>query len=318
MIRMLALLACLGACARTERPEVAFLLATLHDERYQKDVRHFEGHADDLGLRVVTLAADNDHDRQRAQVDEMLDRGIKVLVIQPADSHAAADFVTLAHERGARVVAYDRAIDHAALDYYVTHDSYRIGVLQAEAALAATGGAGNYVVLSGEAGHSVATEITRGYQDTLAPYVASGKLDVVLARDHAAWSAEQAARTVAEALQQTRGDIDAILANNSGMARGAVQALAGTGASGVFIAGADADTTNLTLVCQGKQSLEIHKDIRALAETAADVARQLADGKRPEATTSVAISGVDVPASSLRVVPITSEQACKNRIAAAK
>ena len=98
-------------------------------------------------------------------------------------------------------------------------------MLQAEAAIAATGGKGNYVLLAGQAGHSVATEITRGYEDTLAPYVARGDIEIVMKQNHSAWSPEQALKTVEDALTRTGGHIDAILANNSGMARGAVQAI---------------------------------------------------------------------------------------------
>ena len=58
-----------------------------------------------------------------------------MLVIQPTDSQAASAYVKLAHEKGAKVIAYDRAIVSPDLDYYVSHDSYRVGVLQAEAAL---------------------------------------------------------------------------------------------------------------------------------------------------------------------------------------
>jgi D-xylose transport system substrate-binding protein len=141
--RTLAILVLAGlalpACSKQEGPQVAFLVATLHEERYQKDVRYFEARAKELGLRVVTLAANNDNAKQIAQVEAVLARGAKVLVIQPTDSQAASSYVRLAHEKGAKVVAYDRAIIAPDLDYFVSHDSYRVGVLQAQAALQATG-----------------------------------------------------------------------------------------------------------------------------------------------------------------------------------
>src|SRR5207249_4440699 len=117
--------------------------------------------------------------------------------------------------------------------------------LQAEAALEATHHKGRYVLLAGQSGHSVATEITRGYEDTLAPYVARGDVEIVMKQHHSAWSPEQALRTVEDALTRSGGKLDAILANNSGMARGAVQAISAAGLTGVFIAGADADAANI-------------------------------------------------------------------------
>jgi D-xylose transport system substrate-binding protein len=256
---------------------------------------------------VLTAAADNDADKQRAQVESALARGARVLVIQPTDSASAASYVQLAHQKGAKVVAYDRAILASDLDYYVSHDSYRVGVLQAEAALRATGGKGTYVLLGGQAGHSVTTEITRGYKDTLAPYIARGEVRIAVEQNHSAWSPEQALHTVEDAIVRTDRHIDAILANNSGMARGAVQALAAAGLDHVFIAGADADAANLNYLCQGKQTIEVLKDIHPLANTAAEVARQLVDGRRVEGGSSMSLAGATVPVAAVRVDLVTPE-----------
>src|SRR5205823_7757740 len=132
----------------------------LQEERYQKDQKYFEEAGKRLGLAPFTLAADNDNGRQLAEVEDALSRGAGVLVIQPTDSAAAAAYVGKAREKGAKVIAYDRAIGvngSGAPDYYVSHDSHLVGVLQAEAAVKATGGKGNFVLLNGQSGHSVAT-----------------------------------------------------------------------------------------------------------------------------------------------------------------
>jgi len=303
----LAVLLSLFACKAKQTPQVAFLLSTLQEERYQKDVKYFEARAKELGLRTITLAADNDNAKQIAQVEDALTQGAKVIVIQPTDSQAASSYVRLAHEHGAKIIAYDRAIVSPELDYYVSHDSYKVGVLQAQAAIAATGGKGKYVLLSGQAGHSVATEITRGYEDTLAPYVAKGDIEIVMKQNHSAWSPEQALRTVEDALTRTGGHIDAILANNSGMARGAVQAIAAAGLTHVFIAGADADAANVNYVCEGKQSIEVLKDIQPLARTAAEVAKKMYDGETPAAPATIVFGGKPVPVAAVRVEVVTAE-----------
>jgi D-xylose transport system substrate-binding protein len=311
VIRSISIVLALGlavsACKKTEGPDVAFLLSTLQEERYQKDVKYFEARAKELGIRVITLAADNDNAKQIAQVEDVLNQGAKVLVIQPTDSMAASAYVRLAHEKGAKVIAYDRAIVAKDLDYYVS--TTRIaGVLQAEAALAATGGKGKYVLLSGQSGHSVATEITRGYEHTLAPYIARGDVEIVMQQSHSSWSPEQALRTVEDALTRTGGKVDAILANNSGMARGAVQAVTTAGLTKVFIAGADADAANINFVCQGKQTIEVLKDIQPLAQTAAEVAKNLVDGQAPKrGSATVALGGGEVPVAAVRVEVVTPD-----------
>ena len=304
-VLLASLTAAYTACKPAETPQVAFLLSTLQEERYQKDMKYFEQRAKELKMTVVTLAADNDGAKQIAQVEDVLAQGAKVLVIQPTDSQAASAYVRLAHEHGAKVIAYDRAIVSPDLDYYVSHDSYKVGVLQAQAAIAATGGKGKYVLLAGQAGHSVASEITRGYDDTLAPYIAKGDIEIVSRQNHSAWSPEQALRTVEDALTRSGGKLDAILANNSGMARGAVQAVAAAGLANVFIAGADADAANVNFVCQGKQTIEILKDIQPLARTAAEVARKLLDGEAPAPGATLALAGKQIPVAAVRVEVVT-------------
>lgn len=295
--------------ADPNHPKVAFLLSTLQEERYQKDKAYFEAAAHKRGLEPFTLAADNDNARQLDEVEDSLARGAKVLVIQPTDSAAAGAYVSKAHEYGVPVVAYDRDIKNGAVDYYVAHDSFRVGVLQAEAAVKATGGMGNYVLLDGQSGHSVAMEIARGYYSVLQPLIDAGKVHVVVEKSHDAWSPEQALKTVEDAITKTQGHLDAILANNSGMARGAVQAVQAAKLHGVFIAGADADAANVEYVCEGKESVEVLKAIKPLAERAAEVAAELArtgvvkggaGGKTPVA--AVAVDLVDPKSARALVI----------------
>ncbi len=281
-----------GSPPSTGGHKVAFLLSTLQEERYKKDQKYFEDTARSKGLDVFTLSADNDNARQLSQVEDALARHAQVLVIQPTDSAAAGGYVAKAHAHGAKVVAYDRSVPGA--DFYVAHDSYTVGVLQAKEAVEATGGHGNYVLLDGQSGHSVANEIARGYRETLQPYVDRKDIAIVVEKNNDAWSPEQALKTVEDAISKTKGNISAILANNSGMARGAVQAVqaAGLGNRHIFIAGADADASNVNYVCEGKQSVEVLKEIEPLAREAATVAAAIVEGKTVEA--GATLSGVPV------------------------
>jgi D-xylose transport system substrate-binding protein len=320
-----AILLCVTACAskhESGKPKVAFLLSTLQEERYQKDKAFFTARAEALGLDVIVLAADNDNARQLAQVEDALTRGAKVLVVQPTDSQAAAAYVKLAHDSDATIIAYDRGIADPALDFAVAHDSYQVGVLQAKAAIAATGGKGKYVILAGQEGHSVAVEITRGYHDTLAPYIARGDITIVSEQWHSAWSPEQALRTVEDAIVKSGGHLDAVLANNSGMARGAVQAVEKAGLSGVFIAGADADAANVNFVCEGKQSVEVRKDIKPLAEAAAEAAAKLATAGKPDGKSTAVHVALVTPDTVKAVIvdsgflPASALPSCAKKLAA--
>lgn len=269
------------------RTKVAFLLSTLQEERYQKDKKYFEDKANALGLAPFTLSADNDNAKQLSQLEDALSRGAKVIVVQPTDSTAAASYVAKAHAKGAKVVSYDRSIKSDDLDVYVSHDAFKVGVIEAEEAVKATGGKGNYVLLDGQSGHSVVAEIDLGYMSVLKPLIDKGDIKIVVEKNHDSWSPEQSLKTMEDAIAKTKGDIQAVLANNSGMARGAVQAIqAGNlGAKHIFIAGSDADASNINSVCEGKQTIEVLKDIKPLAEKAAEVALALSRGLPIEGAT---------------------------------
>jgi len=290
----------------TGKVKIGFILATLQEERYVKDKAAFEAKAAELGAEVVFASANNSEQEQLSKVENILSQGVKVLVIQPVNSKAASSFVNSAHKDNVKVIAYDRVINDAPLDLYVTQDSCKVGKLQAEAALKATNSKGNFVILKGEEGHSVANEITRCVQEVLAQ---AKDVKVVLTQAHAGWSADLAMKTIENALTVNKNNIAAILANNSGMANGAVQALASQKLTGkVFVAGADADLTAIKNIVAGKQQFEVLKAIEPLAHAAAEAAVKLAKGEVPTTEGSVELGGgFSAPVVNTPVFPVDKD-----------
>lgn len=255
-------------------PKVGFILSTMQEERYQRDKKVFEETVKKLGGEVVFASCNNSEQTQAAQVDNLLSQGVKALVIQPVNGETAAGLVKQAKEDGVPVVGYDRLIRNAPIDYYITEDSEKVGQLQAEAAVAASGGKGNFVLLMGQAGHSVAEARTRGVMKVLAKYP---NVKVVVKQYHHGWSPNLAMATVENALTKYKNDIQAVIANNSGMAHGAIQALSEQKLTGkVFVAGADADLASIKDIVAGKQQFEVFISITDMAERAARVAFALA------------------------------------------
>jgi D-xylose transport system substrate-binding protein len=283
----------------------------MNEERYAKDKKYFEEKAKTLGAKVIFASANSDVSTQISKVENLLSLGVKAIVIQPVDSNASASMAEAAHKEGVPVIAYDRIINGAPIDLYVTQDSFQVGVLQAEAAVTATSGKGNYIILSGAEGHSVAEAITAGVQSVLKKYP---QIKVVTQQYHAGWSAELALKTVENTLTRELNKIDAILANNSGMAHGAVQAVSEQKLDGkIFVAGADADLAAIKDIVKGKQSFEVLKDIRPLAEAAALAAVSLAKKQNIVAQGSVdnksgkPIRVVNTPVYPIRLEDIDSK-----------
>lgn len=261
-------------------PKIGFILSTMQEERYQRDKAKFEETIKKLGGVVVFASCNNNEQTQAAQVDNLLSQGVKALVIQPVNGDTAAGLVKQAKEDGVPIVDYDRLIRNAPIDYYVTEDSEKVGELQAEAAVQYTGGKGNYVLLMGQAGHSVAEARTRGVMKVLARHP---DVKIVVKQYHDAWSPNRAMATMENALTRYKNDIQAVIANNSGMAHGAIQALAEQKLTGkVFVAGADADLTAIRDIVAGKQQFEVFISITDMAERAARAAYALAMKETPQ------------------------------------
>ncbi|MCB0418617.1 MAG: substrate-binding domain-containing protein [Bdellovibrionaceae bacterium] len=287
------------------KTRLGFVIATMKQERYAKDKAYFEAHAQKLGADVEFASCDDKVNVQMSKVETLLSKGIDVLVIQPVNGKAASAIVELAKKDKVPVVAYDRIINNADLDVYVTQDSFRVGVLQAEEAVARTGGKGNYIILSGEAGHSVADAITRGNLSVLAKYP---NIKVIVKQNHPLWSTSLALATVENALTRYQNKVDAILANNDGMALGATQALEEQGLTGkVFVAGADADLAAIKDIIKGKQTMTVLKGIRPLAETAVEVAVRIARGENFKADTTTFNGFKEVPTVNTPVFRVVKD-----------
>lgn len=260
--------------AHAAPPKIGFILSTMQEERYQRDRKVFEETVTKLGGKVVFASCNNNEQTQAAEVDNLLSQGVKVLVIQPVNGDTAAAFVKQAKQDGVAVVGYDRLIKSAPIDAYITEDSFKVGQLQAEAAVKFTGGKGNYVLLMGQAGHSVAEARTAGVMSVLKKYP---DIKLVVKQYHPGWSPNLAMQTVENALTQNKNNIQAILANNSGMAHGAIQALEEQKLTGkVFVAGADADLAAIRDIVAGKQQFEVFISINDMAKRAAETAMSLA------------------------------------------
>lgn len=295
-----------SALADARSPKIGFILSTMQEERYQRDKRIFEETVKSLGGKVVFASCNNSEATQASEVDNLLSQGIDVLVIQAVNGDTASAFAKQAKQDGVALVAYDRLIKNAPLDAYITEDSAKVGQLQAEAAVKATGGKGNYILIMGQAGHSVAEARTAGVLSVLKKYP---DIKIVVKQYHPGWSPNLAMQTTENALTQHKNNIQAIIANNSGMAHGAIQALEEQKLAGkVFVAGADADLANIRSIANGKQTLEVLLSINDMAKAAATTAMNLAQKKPFKSTSEVDNGAGKVPTLNAPVFAIDKAQ----------
>ena len=247
-----------------------------------------DGYPTDLQFAANNVAS------QQAQIEDMINKGCKVLIIAPIDGYALNNALELAKEKNVVVIAYDRLIYRSdAVTYYVSFDNYLAGALQGEYIrtkldLDNAEGPFNMEIFTGDPSDSNAKIFYEGAMSVLKPYIDSGKLIVKsgqidfldVATD--AWRTEIAQNRMEAILATHYADgsqLDAVLCSNDSTALGAENALisAYTGKYPV-ITGQDCDILNVRNILSGYQSMSVFKDTRESAKAAVTMVEEILSG----------------------------------------
>lgn len=286
---------------------LGFSMDTLKEERWQRDRDLVLARGEELGARVLVQAANGNDALQNAQAENLLTQGVDVLLVAPHNGKTAAVIVESAHKAGVPVIAYDRLINDAPVDLYISFDNERVGELQAEY-LVARRPKGRYVLIGGAPTDNNALLFRKGQMNVLQPLVDKGAVQIVSDQWAKDWQAVEALKIMENALTRSSNQVDAVVASNDGVAGGAIQALGEQKLAGqVLVSGQDAELSACQRIVAGTQSMTVYKPIRVLARKAVEIALRLAR-KQPveEAARRVNNGRFDVP--SLLLAPIAVDQ----------
>lgn len=294
-----------SATPSADRPvRIGFSMDTLKEERWQRDKMLVEKRAKEVGAVLDVQVANGDDAVQTRQADNMLIKGVDVLIVAPHNGEIAASIVEAAHRRGVPVIAYDRLIRNCDVDLYISHQMERIGEMQAEYALKHRP-KGNYVLIGGSPTDFNAILLRRGQERVLKPAVDRGDVKIISQQFAREWKAEEALRITEDALTRTGNHIDAIVASNDGTAGGAVSALEAVGLAGkVIVTGQDAQKDAVQRIVQGTQTMTLWKPIEPLAYGAVDAAMKLARKQPVETSVKINNGKIDVPAVLIEPVVV--------------
>lgn len=302
-----ALLVCLllagGASARAERIRIGVSVATMQEAVYSFMKKAMEEQVRKDDVELIWLSAENDEAKQVSDVENLLARKVKAVILHSVNTGAARRLVEMIQAKKLPVVAMDRLPTAAAVDIYVTADSFKVGQLQAEYTAKQIKGKGNVVILEGEAGNTVAAEITRGNKDILKKFPG---IQIAVDQAHRAWARDAALATTENALTRYGGKIAAVLANNSGMAMGAVQALLAKKLTArVVTVGSDADKDACQAILRGELWADVDKRPVDLGLASYQAALALARGRKVTVDKTVMNGKFKVPVKYTPVQLIT-------------
>ncbi|SFO91519.1 D-xylose ABC transporter substrate-binding protein [Salibacterium halotolerans] len=295
---------------------IGLSVADLTLERWQHDRDIFVKKAKELGAdEVIVQSADGDEAEQNSQVETMLTQGVDVMVIIPDNSDSIGSAASMAEEQGVPVIAYDRMINNADIETYVSFDNERVGEMQAEYLLEEVP-QGNYFLMGGAPTDSNAQVFRNGQMNVLQPEIDSGNIQVVGDQWVDDWSAANALSIMENALTANDNNIDAVVASNDSTAGGAIQALKAQGlAEETAVSGQDADLAAVQRIVEGTQTMTVYKPITNIATRAAEVAVKVANGEEYETDTQVNNGEYDIPSILLDPIAVNEDNMVETVIA---
>lgn len=279
---------------------VGIAMPTKTSQRWIDDGNNMVKSLEALGYKTDLQYADNNVQNQIAQLENMITKGVSVLVIASIDGTTLTDVLQKAHDAKISVISYDRLITKSAfVDYYATFDNFKVGVLQAgyiETSLGLKDGKGpfNIELFAGSPDDNNAKFFFDGAMSVLQPYITSGKLVVKSGQKSYAqvgtlrWDGATAQARMDNILSKnyTSTKVDAILSPYDGISIGIISSLKGVGYGSStqkmpIITGQDCEAASVKSIIAGEQTSSIFKDTRVLAAKAAEMADAVLAGKTP-------------------------------------
>lgn len=337
VVAMMILSAC-GTPAATEKATklgVGIVLPTKDEPRWIQDETRFKEALTEKGYDVEILFSQGDSAKEKANVEALIAKGIKVLIITPQDGTAAAAAAEAARAAGVKVISYDRLIrDTEAVDYYVTFDSVAVGEAQAQYLVDKASGSGNPLYLyAGAASDNNAFLFFEGAWNVLQPKIADGTFviknssEALALQDKATLTRDEMAKIIGQVTTDWKFDVAKnlaeanltaapaadkgnvfILAPNDGTARAIADAFAADkDVASYVVTGQDAEEASVQYIIDGKQSMTVLKDVRTLVADAIAAAVAYLEGRTPEETTTYDNGKIEVPAKPSEVITVDKD-----------
>jgi putative multiple sugar transport system substrate-binding protein len=313
---LLGSIALAGSALAQGKPTDGIAKPTKSSARWIDDGNNIVKVLKERGYNTDLQYAEDDIPNQLSQIENMVTKGARVLVIASIDGTTLSDVLKQAKGKGIVVIAYDRLIrDTPNVDYYATFDNFRVGVLQAqsiEEGLKLKEGKGpfNIELFGGSPDDNNSYFFYNGAMSVLQPYIDSGKL-VVQSRQTGMdkvstlrWDGATAQARMDNLLSAfyTTKRVDAVLSPYDGLSIGILSSLKGVGYGGAnmpmpIVTGQDAEVPSIKSMLRGEQYSTIFKDTRDLAKVTADMVDAALTGK------TVTVNDTKTYNNGVKVVP---------------
>lgn len=238
--------------------------------------------AQTLGMDLTVLDSQNDPAKEISNVEDLISRGVDVILINPADSDAVGNAIKMANREKIPVITLDRGANRGDVVSHIASDNIAGGKMAGEYIVSKLNGRGNAVELEGIPGTSAARDRGRGFNEA----IANTDIEVV-ARQTADFDRTKGLN-VMENILQAQPEINAVFCHNDEMAMGALKAVEGTGRD-IMIVGFDATDDAVKAVKDGKLAATVAQQPAFIGSKGVETAMAVVNGKKVEAFVPVSL-----------------------------
>lgn len=271
----------LAASTVANAAKIGLVISTQNNPFFVTLKEGAEGKAKDLGDELIVLDSQNDPSKELANVEDLLVKGIDVLLINPTDSDAVVSAVRAANRQKVPVVTLDRAANKGKVVSHVASDNVFGGEMAGNYIIEKLGGKGKVVELEGIPGTTAARDRGQGFNKS-----AKGKLDIV-AKQPADFDRTKGL-IVMENILQAQPEIDAVFAHNDEMALGATKAIEATGRN-IMVVGFDATDDAVAAVKAGNLAATVAQKPAEIGAKGVEIADKIAKKEEVPANVPVAL-----------------------------
>ena len=296
-----------GMSAHAKDKVIGVSWSNFQEERWKTDEAAMKAAIAANGDKYISADAQLSSAKQLSDVESLIAQGADALIILSVDSGSVGAAVDKAAAEGIPVLGYDRLIEDKRA-FYLTFDNKGVGRIIAQS-VSAVQPEGNYAIIKGDKGDPNATFLLEGMMEVIGDDVKAGKIKIVCETFTDGWKPDNAQKNMEQCLTAQNNNVDAVLAENDGMAGGVIAANTAQGLN-IPVGGQDGDHAALNRVARGAQIVSVWKDARQLGKAAGNIAAMMADGKAladiPGAIKwSGGAKGVEMNAILLDPTPIT-------------
>lgn len=264
---------------------VGFSISTLNNPFFVSMADGAKSKAAELGVDLIVSDAGNDAAKQTSDIEDLVSKNVKVLIVNPVDSAAVAPVIQDVLDKGIKVIAVDRYVDGIDVDTYIGTDNVAAAKVAGEYFISQVGEGSKIIILEGIPGASSAIDRLAGFMEA-----AEGKLDIVASQTANYDRAE--GLTVTEDLLQAHPDVVGIFAMNDEMGLGAIEAVTAAGkvpGKDILVTGFDAGDDARAAVEEGTMLYTVEQKTVLMGETAVESALKYMQGETVEANIPIEV-----------------------------